>query len=52
MLRIQIATGTGAGPTPLGAFDAALLDAGVANYNLICLSSVIPPASAIRRAGT
>jgi arginine decarboxylase len=49
MLAIQIATGTGAGPTPLAAFDAALLDAGVANYNLLCLSSVIPPASVIRR---
>jgi pyruvoyl-dependent arginine decarboxylase (PvlArgDC) len=28
MLAIQIATGTGAGPTKLAAFDAALLDAG------------------------
>lgn len=50
MLIIQVTTGTGEGPTPLAAFDAALLDAGVANYNLICLSSVIPEASVIRRA--
>jgi arginine decarboxylase len=49
MLRIDVTTGTGHGPTPLAAFDAALLDAGVANYNLIPLSSVIPEASAIRR---
>jgi arginine decarboxylase len=49
MLIIQVTTGTGEGPTPLAAFDAALLDAGVANYNLICLSSVIPEASVIRR---
>lgn len=41
--RIQIATGAGIGPTELAAFDAALLDAGIANFNLIYLSSVIPP---------
>ncbi|MBI5716437.1 MAG: pyruvoyl-dependent arginine decarboxylase [Burkholderiales bacterium] len=46
---IALATGLGEGPTPLAAFDAALLDAGVANYNLICLSSVIPPGSVIER---
>ena len=50
VLRIRIATGTGIGPTPLAAFDAALGDAGVANYNLICLSSVIPPHARIERA--
>ena len=46
---IALATGLGDGPTPLAAFDAALRDAGVANYNLIGLSSVIPPGSAIER---
>lgn len=46
---IALATGLGEGPTPLAAFDAALCDAGVANYNLICLSSVIPPGSVIER---
>ena len=49
MITISITTGTGEGPTPLAAFDCALLDAGVANYNLIPLSSVIPPASWIQR---
>jgi arginine decarboxylase len=48
-LRIHLSTGRGEGPTPLAAFDAALRDAGVANYNLICLSSVIPPNSEIVR---
>lgn len=48
-LRICLATGVGAGPTELAAFDAALIDAGVANYNLICLSSVIPPRTRIER---
>ena len=46
---ITLARGIGRGPTPLAAFDTALLDAGVANYNLICLSSVIPPGSRIER---
>jgi arginine decarboxylase len=46
---IVIAHGVGRGPTALAAFDSALLDAGVANYNLICLSSVIPPGSRIER---
>lgn len=46
---ITLATGIGRGPTLLAAFDTALLDAGVANYNLICLSSVIPPGSRIER---
>lgn len=46
---ITLAHGRGAGPTPLAAFDGALLDAGVANYNLLCLSSVIPPGSVIVR---
>ena len=46
---IAVATGRGRGPTLLAAFDSALLDAGIANYNLICLSSVIPPGSVIER---
>jgi arginine decarboxylase len=50
MLEIQVTTGTGEGPTPLAAFDAALRDAGVANYNLILLSSVIPGGSVVRKA--
>jgi arginine decarboxylase len=49
-LQITLTTGVGEGPTPVAAFDQALLNAGVANYNLIYLSSVIPPNSVIRRA--
>lgn len=48
-MKITITTGIGEGPTPLAAFDAALLNAGVANYNLIYLSSIIPPNSVIER---
>lgn len=46
---LVLAPGHGRGPTRLAAFDAALRDAGVANYNLICLSSVIPPGAHIER---
>lgn len=42
---IKISKGTGTGTTRMAAFDAALFDAGVANYNLIRLSSIIPPNS-------
>lgn len=44
---IKVSTGIGSGPTQLSAFDSALNHAGVANYNLIRLSSVIPPKSKI-----
>jgi len=40
---IKLAGGIGTGPTKLSAFDSALNHAGVANFNLIRLSSVIPP---------
>jgi arginine decarboxylase len=40
--RIIVTAGVGTGPTTLAAFDAALRLAGVANFNLILLSSVIP----------
>jgi arginine decarboxylase len=49
-MTIRLCSGTGDGPTPLAAFDAALMDAGVADHNLICLSSVIPPSAVIVRA--
>ncbi len=39
---ISITSGIGTGQTQLAAFDAALWDAKIANYNLIKLSSIIP----------
>ncbi len=45
IMKINITAGTGVGPTELAAFDHALVSAGVANFNLIYLSSVIPPGS-------
>jgi len=47
-MKINIASGTGVGPTELAAFDHALVNAGVANFNLIYLSSVLPPTSQIK----
>ncbi len=48
-MNITITAGTGEGPTAIAAFDAALRVAGVENYNLILLSSIIPPGSTLMR---
>lgn len=47
-LDITVRTGAGSARTLLAAFDNALLSAGVGNFNLIPLSSVIPPHSRVR----
>src|SRR5687767_4361245 len=44
-MKIHLASGIGTGPTKLAAFDAALNHVGIANYNLLRLSSVVPPKS-------
>lgn len=44
---LRLASSIGTGATELGAFDDALLRVGAANYNLIRLSSVIPPGSSV-----
>lgn len=49
LMTIPIAGGVGEGATELAAFDAALVAAGVADRNLILLSSVLPPGSAVER---
>ncbi len=49
-MKITITKGKGTGTTLLASFDKALQNCGVANYNLIPLSSVIPPATEIVRA--
>ncbi|MEV6255535.1 pyruvoyl-dependent arginine decarboxylase [Nocardia sp. NPDC051929] len=50
-LTIEIGAATGAGPTAMSAFDAALRDLGVGEANLIRLSSVIPPRATVERIG-
>lgn len=43
--QFTIVAGCGAGHTALNAFDNALQNAGVGNYNLIKVSSILPPFS-------
>jgi len=45
--RIRIVRGSASGPTALAAYDAALADAGIAEYNLSTISSVIPATAAV-----
>ncbi|HLA04059.1 MAG TPA: pyruvoyl-dependent arginine decarboxylase [Patescibacteria group bacterium] len=49
-LKIKVVSGVGTGKTTLSAFDNALKKAGVYNYNLIRLSSIIPPKSQVTKA--
>jgi arginine decarboxylase len=46
-MQIKVVKAVGEGSTLLSAFDNALQNAGVSNYNLIRLSSIIPPHSKI-----
>lgn len=46
-MELHITSSIGTGPTELSAFDAALNGCGIANYNLLRLSSVIPPNSTV-----
>ena len=46
-MKIYVTKGTGEGPTTLAAFDSALFNARIANYNLLKLSSVIPAGAEI-----
>lgn len=46
-VRIYVVAGQGSGQTTASAFSAALSEAGILNYNLSKLSSVIPPGSTI-----
>jgi len=39
---IPVTSGVGRGRTQLAALDAALFDAGIANYNLLHVTSIIP----------
>jgi arginine decarboxylase len=40
---IRVVAGSATGPTEIASYDAALADAGVHDYNLLTLSSVVPP---------
>lgn len=47
-MELIITSGKGEGSTQLSAFDNALFNAGIANFNLLKLSSVIPPKSKLK----
>lgn len=49
-MDIYVISAFGTGATPLSAFDKALQKAGVANYNLITLSSIVPKGARIIKA--
>jgi len=52
MNPIRVVSGTGTGPTATASYDAALADANVHNYNLVRVSSVVPPGATVERVGT
>jgi arginine decarboxylase len=41
-MNVSVAAGVGRGPTAMASYDAALAGAGVHNYNLVTVSSVVP----------
>lgn len=49
---IRVVWGTGEGPTALASYDAALAAAGVHNYNLVRVSSVLPANATVETPGT
>jgi arginine decarboxylase len=48
---IRVSRSQGSGPTRLAAFDAALVAAGLQNFNLLPLSSVIPVGASVEVVG-
>ncbi|PSP79511.1 pyruvoyl-dependent arginine decarboxylase subunit alpha [Halobacteriales archaeon QS_1_68_20] len=52
MDAVRIAWGTGTGPTELAAYDAALADANLQDYNLVTVSSVVPAGVEVEQVGT
>ena len=49
---IRVVWGTASGPTAMSSYDAALAEAGVENYNLVSVSSVIPAGATVEAVGT
>ena len=49
---MRIVWGTGTGPTDVASYDAALADAGVHNYNIVTVSSIVPTGAVVESVGT
>ncbi|WP_408956930.1 pyruvoyl-dependent arginine decarboxylase [Natrinema sp. 74] len=52
MSLIRVVWGTASAPTAMASYDAALAEAGVENYNLVSVSSVIPAGVDVEAVGT
>lgn len=52
MSTIRVVWGSASGPTTMSSYDAALAEAGVENYNLVSVSSVIPAGVDVEAVGT
>ena len=52
MSVLRVVWGSATGPTALSAYDAALAEANVHNYNLVTVSSVIPAGPPLEVVGT
>ncbi len=52
MSLIRVVWGTASAPTAMSSYDAALAEAGVENYNLVSVSSVIPAGVDVEAVGT
>jgi arginine decarboxylase len=50
--QIDLVWGRGEATTELGAFDAALADAGIGDYNLVTYSSILPADTPVVEQGT
>lgn len=49
--EVRVVWGEGEGATPLSAFDAALAETGLHNYNLVTYSSIVPAGSSVATVG-
>ncbi|MFC4359618.1 pyruvoyl-dependent arginine decarboxylase [Halobium salinum] len=49
---IRVVTGAAGAPTKMASYDAALADAGIHNYNLVTVSSVVPTDATVEFVGT
>ncbi|MFC6727007.1 pyruvoyl-dependent arginine decarboxylase, partial [Halobium palmae] len=52
MSTIRVVAGVGTAPTEMASYDAALADAGIHNYNLVPVSSVVPGDATVAFVGT
>ncbi|SDR34582.1 pyruvoyl-dependent arginine decarboxylase [Natronobacterium texcoconense] len=52
MSTIRVVWGSASAPTAMSSYDAALADAGIENYNLVSVSSVIPAGVDVEAVGT